>query len=136
MVLPDIAKYCHDQDGSVAYPSSQQTEEGSEAAEQPSAEQSSADYAAQWEQYNQYWTQYAAWQQWYAAQAQQAPQPPPAAAAPEGRASDKHKSILVGNMKEAVPNKSSLDYEALNQNYLDRSEELWCAVEESRWSTL
>merc|ERR1712106_323211 len=98
-----------------------------------------------WEQYNQYWTQYAAWQQYYAAQGQTAQTPAEGTAA---QASDtaataagvnkvkdtKQKSIFEGSLKEVVQNKNSIDYEALNQVYLDKSEELYTAIDESGWS--
>ena len=141
------------QDGSIIYPNnSQQSEEGSEGGpggeQQPPAEQSAADYAAQWEQYNQYWSQYAAWQQWYAAQAQAAQTTPAAAeqtgdaAAPTAQHQEKKpcerkkQSIFDGNLKEAVQNRFKVDYEALNQEFLERSEELFTAMEDSRWSLL
>jgi len=144
--------YVKGKDGSISYPNNQQSEEGSEGGaggeQQPPAEQAAADYAAQWEQYNQYWSQYAAWQQWYAAQAQAAQTTPAAAeqtgdaAAPSPQQQEKKpchrkkQSIFDGNLKESVQNKISVDYEALNQEYLDRSEELFTAMEESRWSML
>jgi len=144
--------YVKGKDGSISYPNNQQSEEGSEAtngSEQPAAEQNAADYAAQWEQYNQYWSQYAAWQQWYAAQAQAAQTTPPApptndtattatAAKTEQQETrpcqTKQKSIFDGSLKESVQNKCVVDYSALNQEYLEKSEELYAAVEESRWS--
>lgn len=144
--------YVKGKDGSISYPNNQQSEEGSEGGaggeQQPPAEQAAADYAAQWEQYNQYWSQYAAWQQWYAAQAQAAQTTPAAAeqtgdaAAPSPQQQEKKpchrkkQSIFDGNLKESVQNKISVDYEALNQEFLDRSEELFTAMEESRWSML
>jgi len=144
--------YVKGKDGSISYPNNQQSEEGSEGGaggeQQPPAEQAAADYAAQWEQYNQYWSQYAAWQQWYAAQAQAAQTTPAAAeqtgdaAAPSPQQQEKKpchrkkQSIFDGNLKESVQNKISVDYEALNQEFLDRSEELFTAMEESRWSLL
>merc|ERR1711872_1165305 len=98
------------------------------------------------EQYNQYWSQYAAWQQWYAAQAQAAqttpPAPPTTAAKTEQQQQEtkpcqtKQKSIFDGSLKESVQNKCVVDYSALNQEYLEKSEELYAAVEESRWSIL
>jgi len=149
--------YVKGKDGSISYPTTQpedlpESATGSSSQEQ-SGEQSQGDYAAQWEQYNQYWQQYAAWQQWYAAQAQAA-QPPAtpasdaaaaaqsseagtAAAAAEwanrNNAKNGKKNIFDGSLKELVQNKSSLDYEALNKEYLEKSEELYSAVEESRW---
>jgi len=145
--------YAKGKDGSIIYPNnSQQSEEGSEGGpggeQQPPAEQSAADYAAQWEQYNQYWSQYAAWQQWYAAQAQAAQTTPAAAeqtgdaAAPTAQHQEKKpcerkkQSIFDGNLKEAVQNRLKVDYEALNQDFLERSEELFTAMEDSRWSLL
>jgi len=145
--------YAKGKDGSIIYPNnSQQSEEGSEGGpggeQQPPAEQSAADYAAQWEQYNQYWSQYAAWQQWYAAQAQAAQTTPAAAeqtgdaAAPTAQHQEKKpcerkkQSIFDGNLKEAVQNRLKVDYEALNQEFLERSEELFTAMEDSRWSLL
>jgi len=146
--------YVKGKDGSISYPNNnQQSEEGSEGGgggeQQPPAEQAAADYAAQWEQYNQYWSQYAAWQQWYAAQAQAAQTTPAAAeqtvdaAVPPVEQQQEKKpchrkkqSIFDGNLKESVQNKISVDHEALNQEYLERSEELFTAIEESSWSML
>lgn len=145
--------YVKGKDGSISYPTTQpedlpESATGSSSQEQ-SGEQGQADYAAQWEQYNQYWQQYAAWQQWYAAQAQTT-QPPAAAATAAAQSTEAgtaaaaaewanrnnkngQKSIFDGSLKELVQNKSSLDYEALNKEYLEKSGELYSAIEESRW---
>jgi len=146
--------YVKGKDGSISYPTTQPEdlpESATGSSQEQSGEQTQGDYAAQWEQYNQYWQQYAAWQQWYAAQGQTA-QPPAtpatdAAAAQSSEASTAtaaaewanrnngkgQKSIFDGSLKELVQNKSSLDYEALNKEYLEKSEELYSAIEESRW---
>ena len=106
-----------------------------------------ADYAAQWEQYNQYWSQYAAWQQYYAAQNQAAKPPatenPVDAAETSGKVvkeaveqkekESNKQSIFEGNMKEVVQNNISDNIELLNQEYLEKSEELYTAIDDSRW---
>eukprot|EP00090_Calanus_glacialis_P044828 TRINITY_DN8038_c0_g1_i1.p3 TRINITY_DN8038_c0_g1~~TRINITY_DN8038_c0_g1_i1.p3 ORF type:complete len:169 (+),score=73.41 TRINITY_DN8038_c0_g1_i1:690-1196(+) len=142
--------YVKGKDGSISYPTTQpedlpESANGSSSQEQ-SGEQPQGDYAAQWEQYNQYWQQYAAWQQYYAAQpsatpatdaaAAQSSEAGTATAAAEwaNRNNGKgQKSIFDGSLKELVQNKSSLDYQALNKEYLEKSEELYDAIEESRW---
>jgi len=139
--------YVKGKDGQISYPSTQPEDVPADAANSSSGgeqggEQGQGDYAAQWEQYNQYWTQYAAWQQYYAAQGQtpaegaaaQASDTAAAAAAVNKVKDNKQKSIFEGSLKEVVQNKSSIDYEALNQEYLDKSEELYTAIDESGWS--
>jgi len=138
---------------SIAFPKGKEgqvtrTEDGIEGAgggQEQTAEQTQADYTAQWEQYNQYWSQYAAWQQWYAAQAQaQAAQPPLPPNNPTDAGSNatseapaeklkvfKKRNIFDGNSKEVVQNKVKVDYDALNEEYLAASEELYDSIAES-----
>lgn len=140
--------YVKGKDGSISYPTTQpedlpESANGSSSQEQ-SGEQPQGDYAAQWEQYNQYWQQYAAWQQYYAAQPTATPDAAAAQSSEAGTATAAaewanrnngkgQKSIFDGSLKELVQNKSSLDYQALNKEYLEKSEELYDAIEESRW---
>jgi len=144
--------YVKGKDGSISYPTTQpedlpETTPAVASQGYDGQNGQAADYAAQWQQYNQYWQQYAAWQQYYAAQGQ-AGQPAEGdsseAAAARGQVVDekvddkKHQkgsklSIFDGNLKEVVQNNVSPKYEVLNQEYLERSEEFYSAVENSRW---
>jgi len=150
--------YVKGKDGSISYPTTQPEDlpetNPAVASQGHDGQQGQAtDYTAQWEQYNQYWQQYAAWQQYYAAQGLTPSGQPAegdtaeaAAAADDGsgkvvdeNVEDKkdkrgsNQSIFEGNLKEVVQNNVSPNYEALNQVYLERSEELYTAIEDSRW---
>jgi len=139
--------YVKGKDGSISYPSTQ-PEDLPDASQGHNGQQGqAADYAAQWEQYNQYWSQYAAWQQYYAAQNQAAKPPatenPVDAAETSGKVvkeaveqkekGSNKQSIFEGNMKEVVQNNISDNIELLNQEYLEKSEELYTAIDDSRW---
>eukprot|EP00092_Neocalanus_flemingeri_P081496 GFUD01101810.1.p1 GENE.GFUD01101810.1~~GFUD01101810.1.p1 ORF type:complete len:171 (-),score=51.90 GFUD01101810.1:2-514(-) len=144
--------YVKGKDGSISYPSTQPEDLPETANANPSQGQDgqqgqTGDYAAQWEQYNQYWQQYAAWQQYYAQN--QGAKPPDAQAAEASVAGvensvkvakdaveekgSRKQSMFEGNLKELVKISVTENSEVLNQEFLEQSEELYTAIDDSRW---
>jgi len=116
---------------------------GGAEQQQPGGEYG-ADY---YSQYSQYWSQYAAWQhyqQQYAAWEQQQAQnntnsqPPVPTSAPPGpppttekpKPADPH-SLFEGPLTQLVEHKKELNVTDQNEEWLEKSEELWSSLEES-----
>jgi len=117
---------------------------GGGGAEQQTGGEYGADY---YSQYSQYWSQYAAWQhyqQQYAAWEQQQAQnntnsqPPVPTSAPPGpppttekpKPADPH-SLFEGPVTQLVEHKKELKVTDQNEEWLEKSEELWSSLEES-----
>jgi len=128
---------------------------GNQQSQQPASEYGGGDYSNQqsqengnynadyYNQYNQYWSQYAAWQQYqqqYAAWQEQQSQTNGTQAsagavpgAPKKAVKENSNSIFDGPLTQQVVHKKVVDQKEQNKTWLEKSEDLWCCMEESGW---
>jgi len=107
------------------------------------AEAQNQEYQAYWQQYQQQWSQWAAWNQYsqqMAQQQQQQQQQPPPLPQEKGEEEEQKpksvgpgESIFDGDEMDLVEHSEKIDVEAINEKFLEHSEELWNLTESSRW---